>query len=128
MEDSIDKRDEKGNIESVGEYLIIFKEFIKLCQEFDLYLIENKNFTKFYQDNINVPTFKKMFNNMVKDLNSSTIKEQWEIIHLYQIFVFRKGKSFVEKNEHTPKYVPYLSKVKYKFKDFEPIFIKTSFD
>ncbi len=128
LEDSIDKRDEKGNIESVGEYLIIFKEFIKLCQEFDLYLIENKNFTKFYKDNINIPTFKKMFNNMVKDLDSSTIKEQWEIIHLYQIFIFRKGKSYVEKNEQTPKYVPYLSKVKYKFKDFEPIFIKTSFD
>jgi SAM-dependent methyltransferase len=52
LEDSIDKRDEFGKIKYVGEYLVIFDNFVKLCEEYDLYLLEKKNFTEFYEDNI----------------------------------------------------------------------------
>ena len=48
LEDSIDNRDEEGKIKYVEEYLIVFNEFVKLCEKYDLYLVEKENFTKFY--------------------------------------------------------------------------------
>lgn len=153
LEDSIDKRDEEGNIKYVGEYLVIFDEFIKLCKEYDLYLVEKKNFTDFYEENVKNFGYKKMFTNMVNDIDNSTKLQQWEIIQLYQIFVFRKGKkefTYESQNQRNrynrgrrddnnnindnkdlnkgDKYIPYLYKNPISFKDTNPLMIGESFE
>ena len=91
LEDSIDNRDEEGNIKYVGEYLIVFNEFVEICKNYGLYLVEKKNFTKFYQDYIKEEFYKKLSGKMLKDINTTNMNQQWEIIQLYTIFVFRKG-------------------------------------
>ena len=61
LEDSLDKRDEIGQIKSVKEYLIIFQEFVNLCKEYDLYLVEKKNFLDFYQESLKSAQYRKLF-------------------------------------------------------------------
>ena len=61
---------------------------------------------------------------MLKDLNNINIKQQWEIIQLYMVFVFRKGKE----NKDNKKYIPYLIKNKIQFKDYEPELNEGTFD
>ena len=119
MEDSIDKRDEEGNIKYVGEYLIVFNEFVEICKKYDLHLVENKNFTEFYKDYIKIDFYKRLSGKMLKDLNNTNIKKQWEIIQLYKMFVFRKGTP----NEKE-KYIPYITKNKITFDDYNPVFEK----
>ena len=119
LEDSIDNRDEEGHIKYVGEYLIVFKEFVEVCKHYGLYLVEKKNFTKFYQDYIKEDFYKKLSIKMLKDINTSNMKQQWEIIQLYMIFVFRKGTP--TENEKT-QYIPYLTKNKISFDNYKPIF------
>ena len=119
LEDSIDNRDEEGNIKYVEEYLIVFKEFVEICKKYGLYLVEKKNFTKFYQDYIKEEYYKKLSIKMLKDVSTSNMKSQWEIIQLFLIFVFRKG----EPNEsHKTKYIPYITKNKITFDNYKPIF------
>ena len=125
LEDSIDNRDDEGNIKYVEEYLIVFKELVELCKKYDLYLVEKKNFTKFYEDYIKIEPYKKLSNKMLKDLNNIDIKKQWEIIQLYMVFVFRKGK---ETNNNKTKYRPYLEKNNIIFDNFEPEFHEETFD
>ena len=129
LEDSIDNRDDEGNIKYVEEYLIVFKEFEELCKKYGLYLVEKKNFTKFYEDYIKIDQYKKLSNKMLKDLDNINIKKQWEIIQLYMVFVFRKGKetSINNKNNKT-RYTPYLEKNKIVFDNFEPEFHEETFD
>lgn len=125
LEDSIDNRDEEGNIKYVGEYLIVFNEFVEICKNYGLYLVEKKNFTKFYQDYIKEEFYKKLSGKMLKDINTTNMNQQWEIIQLYTIFVFRKG----DPNENKKnKYIPYLTKNKINIKDFTPEFNKGTFD
>ena len=92
LEDSIDNRDEEGKIKYVEEYLIVFNEFVELCKKYDLYLVEKENFTKFYNDYVKIEQFKRLSERMLKDLNNVNIQQQWEIIQLYMVFAFRKGK------------------------------------
>ena len=117
LEDSIDNRDEEGNIKYVGEYLIVFKEFVEACKKYGLYLVEKKNFTQFYQEYMKKYFFKKLANKMLKDVNTTNMTQQWEIIQLYTIFVFRKGEPDNQKN----KYEPYLTKNNITFDNYEPI-------
>ena len=126
LEDSLDKRDESGQIKSVKEYLIIFEEFVKLCKEYDLYLVEKKNFVDFYQENIK--QYDKLFYKMV-NMNSSSISQQWEIVQLYRIFAFRKGKQFANNtnNNNNFKYVPFLSHTTIPFTNYEPELIQSTF-
>ena len=150
LEDSIDKRDEEGNIKCVGEYLVIFDEFVKLCEEYDLYLVENKNFTNFYEDNLD--KYKGMFIKMLGDeLGKANRQDQWEIIQLYQVFVMRKGKKeFVynnnskgerfhnkkqdnnntntNNNNNGVKYIPFLQNNPIKFSDYDPVIIEDTFE
>ena len=125
LEDSIDNRDEEGNIKYVGEYLIVFNEFVEICKNYGLYLVEKKNFTKFYQDYIKEEFYKKLSGKMLKDINTTNMNQQWEIIQLYTIFVFRKGDPSENKKN---KYIPYLTKNKINIKDFTPEFNKGTFD
>ena len=125
LEDSIDNRDEEGNINYVEEYLIVFKEFVEVCKKYGLYLVEKKNFTNFYQDYIKEDLYKKLSAKMLKDVNNSNINKQWEIIQLYTVFAFRKGKPSISKNN---KYIPYLRKNNITFKDYEPVFNLGTFD
>ena len=125
LEDSIDNRDEEGNIKYVGEYLIVFKEFEKICKKYGLYLVEKKNFTDFYHEYIKDDLYKKLSAKMLKDVNTINMKQQWEIIQLYTIFVFRKGDpSENQKN----KYIPFITKNNIVFNDFKPIFNLGTFD
>ena len=125
LEDSIDNRDEEGNIKYVGEYLIVFKEFVEVCKKYGLYLVEKKNFTNFYEDYMKIDLYKKLSSKMLKDINTSNMDQQWQIIHLYTIFVFRKGNP-IENQKN--KYVPYLVKNNIYFKDFKPVFNFGTFD
>ena len=130
LEDSIDNRDEEGKIKYVEEYLIVFKEFVELCKKYDLYLVEKENFTQFYNDYIKIDQFKRLSEKMLKDLNNVNIKQQWEIIQLYMVFVFRKGKEKEKENniKDRNKYVPYLIKNKIEFKDYKPELNEGTFD
>ena len=130
LEDSIDNRDEEGKIKYVEEYLIVFKEFVELCKKYDLYLVEKENFTQFYNDYIKIDQFKRLSEKMLKDLNNVNIKQQWEIIQLYMVFVFRKGKEKENENniKDRNKYVPYLIKNKIEFKDYKPELNEGTFD
>ena len=103
-----------------------FKEFVKLCKEYDLYLVEKKNFVDFYQENIK--QYDKLFYKMV-NMNSSSISQQWEIVQLYRIFAFRKGKQFANNtnNNNNFKYVPYLSHTNIPFTNYEPELIQSTF-
>ena len=120
LEDSIDNRDEEGKIKYVEEYLIVFKEFVELCKKYDLYLVEKKNFTDFYNEYSKIEQYKRLSNKMLKDLDNININKQWEIIQLYQIFVFRKGKEPKTKEKNKDRYKPYLIKNNIEFKDFKP--------
>ena len=125
LEDSIDNRDEEGNIKYVEEYLIVFKEFVEVCKKYGLYLVEKKNFTNFYQEYIKEDFFKRLSYKMLKDINTSNMKQQWEIIQLYMIFVFRKGNPEENKKKQ---YIPYLIKNKINFRDYKPEFNKGTFE
>ena len=130
LEDSIDNRDEEGKIKYVEEYLIVFKEFVELCKKYDLYLVEKQNFTNFYDEYIKKEQFKRLSNKMLKDLNNVNIDQQWEIIQLYMVFVFRKGKEIKTKDKDKDKkrYIPFLSKNSIEIKDFSPVLNEGIFD
>jgi mRNA (guanine-N7-)-methyltransferase len=123
LEDSIDKRDEFGKIKYVGEYLVIFENFVRLCKEYDLQLVERKNFTEFYEENMENKYYRNLFRKMIKEINVPTRELQWEIIQLYQVFVFRKGKP-----KDNKRYLPVLKSRKIEFKDFNPVFIEDKFE
>ena len=124
LEDSIDKRDEEGKFKYVGEYLIIFDLFQKIAEEYDLHLVEKKNFHEFYEENMQNKLFKALFKNMVKDLDSTYKDQQWEIVHLYTYFCFRKGK------DDGKRYTPFLNTIDQRklFKDYSPSLITDKFD
>ena len=126
LEDSIDNRDEEGKIKYVEEYLIVFKEFVEICKKYDLYLEEKQNFTKFYNEYIKIEQYKRLSNKMLKDLNNVNIKQQWDIIQLYTMFAFRKGKEKIYKDNN--RYVPYLIKNKIEFTNFAPELNEGTFD
>jgi len=127
LEDSIDKRDEFGKIKYVGEYLVIFENFVELCKEYDLHLIERKNFTEYYEDNIDNKYFRNLFRKMIKEIQVTSKEAQWEIIQLYQVFAFRKGKS--KETSHNRKYIPAMKKSnRQDFKNYDPIFIEDKFE
>ena len=130
LEDSIDNRDEEGKIKYVEEYLIVFNEFVELCKKYDLYLVEKENFTKFYSDYVKIEQFKKLSERMLKDLNNVNIQQQWEIIQLYMVFAFRKGKEKEKENNSKEKnrYVPYFIKNKIEIKNYEPELNEGTFD
>ena len=128
LEDSIDNRDEEGKIKYVEEYLIVFNEFVELCKKYDLYLVEKENFTKFYSDYVKIEQFKRLSERMLKDLNNVNIKQQWEIIQLYMVFAFRKGKEKENNSKEKNRYVPYFIKNKIEIKNYEPELNEGTFD
>ena len=128
LEDSIDNRDEEGKIKYVEEYLIVFNEFVELCKKYDLYLVEKENFTKFYSDYVKIEQFKRLSERMLKDLNNVNIQQQWEIIQLYMVFAFRKGKEKENNSKEKNRYVPYFIKNKIEFKNYEPELNEGTFD
>ena len=119
LEDSIDNRDEEGKIKYVEEYLIVFNEFVELCKKYDLYLVEKENFTKFYSDYVKIEQFKRLSERMLKDLNNVNIQQQWEIIQLYMVFAFRKGKEKENNSKEKNRYVPYFIKNKIEIKKYK---------
>ena len=123
LEDSIDKRNENGQIEYIGEYLIIFNEFVKLCEDYDLHLIEKENFTDFYKKYTKEKAYDNLSKKMLKDLYNKKINEQWEIVQLNAMFAFQKG--IPEKDF---KYVPYLENNKDIIKDEKVEYNKGKFD
>lgn len=123
LEDSIDSRDQQGNIKYVGEYLIQFDLFVKICEEYDLYLVDNKNFTEYYEENMENSFYRNLFRKMIKDIDSPTKEQQWEIIQLYKVFVLRKGK--VDKNH---RYIPTLKANKIYLKDYNSALITAKFE
>lgn len=122
LEDSIDKRDENGQISYVGEYLIIFEKLVEICAEFDLHLVDNKNFHEFYEENSQNSFYRKILFKMLKDLTNPSVKDQWDIIYLYKMFVFQKG---IPNNN---RYEPILRKNKIDIKDWEPVLITDKFE
>ena len=95
LEDSIDKRGIDGEINYVEEYLILFDNFIKICEEYDLYLEEKSNFLDYYQHLRQNEFYNKLYKRFIKGLDVENYRKQWEIIQLYQVVVFRKGKEKV---------------------------------
>ena len=87
--------------------------------------MKKKNFTNFYQEYIKDDFFKRLSYKMLKDINTSNMKQQWEIIQLYMIFVFRKGNPEENKKKQ---YIPYLIKNKINFRDYKPEFNKGTFE
>ena len=128
LEDSIDNRDEEGKIKYVEEYLIVFNEFVELCKKYDLYLVEKENFTKFYSDYVKIEQFKRLSERMLKDLNNVNIQQQWEIIQLYMVFAFRKGKEKENNSKEKNRYIPYFIKNKIEIKNYEPELNEGTFD
>ena len=128
LEDSIDNRDEEGKIKYVEEYLIVFNEFVELCKKYDLYLVEKENFTKFYSDYVKIEQFKRLSERMLKDLNNVNIQQQWEIIQLYMVFAFRKGKEKENNSKEKNKYVPYFIKNKIENNNYEYELNEGTFD
>ena len=128
LEDSIDNRDEEGKIKYVEEYLIVFNEFVELCKKYDLYLVEKENFTKFYSDYVKIEQFKRLSERMLKDLNNVNIKQQWEIIQLYMVFAFRKGKEKENNSKEKNRYIHYFIKNKIEIKNYEPELNEGTFD
>lgn len=123
LEDSLDKRDENSNIKYIDEYLIYFPILEKICLEFDMHLVEKKNFCEFYQENIDNKFYGNMFRKMVKELNNTTREKQWDIIQLYQFIVFRKGKQ-----EKPKRYVPVIKRNRIEIKEAKPFLITDKFE
>jgi mRNA (guanine-N7-)-methyltransferase len=123
LEDSLDKKGENGDIKYIEEYLVLFDMFIKICEEYDLYLVEKFNFTEFYEKHVKENFYYNLFRKMIKDLENPTIEKQWEIIQLYQAFVLRKGKV-----DSKYKYVPVMKANKIHLKDFKPQLITQDFE
>jgi mRNA (guanine-N7-)-methyltransferase len=122
LEDSIDKRDASGQINFVEEYLIIFEKLVEICEEFDLYLVDSKNLHEFYDENAQNKFYKNMLDKMLKDSNNPNVMDQWDIIYLYKMFVFRKGK------KNYGQYEPVIRKNKIVVKDWNPVLITDEFD
>ena len=58
------------------------------------------------------------------ETNTTNMNQQWEIIQLYMVFVFRKGKE----NNSKEKYTPYLAKSGIKFNNYKPELMEGTFD
>lgn len=100
LEDSIDKRGIDGNINYVEEYLIMFENFKRVCKEnFDLHLVEKSNFIDYYSKLIKDDSSLKVFRKYIKGFNIEEYEKQWEIAHLYQIVIFRKGEKIEKPTE-----------------------------
>ncbi len=79
----------------VPEYLVSFDHLEKLALEYDLKLIEKKNFHEFYADSIPLGENKSLFERMVASAVNDKMSEegwaqQWEICGLYTMFAFEK--------------------------------------
>jgi mRNA (guanine-N7-)-methyltransferase len=122
LEDSIDKRDEFGKIKYVGEYLVLFENFIRICKDYDLHLVTKKNFTEFYEENMEIQYYRNLFRKMIKEIEVSSKEMQWEIIQLYQVFMFRKGK------DKGKRYTPVVKHSKITYNDMNPEFIEDTFE
>ncbi len=122
LEDSIDKRDENGKFSFVGEYLIIFDKLVEICKEFDLHLVDKKNFHEFYEENSQNKFYKNMLQKMLKDVDNPSAKDQWDIIYLYMMFAFQKG---LPTNR---RYEPVLKTNIIVIKDWEPVLITDKFE
>jgi len=122
LEDSIDKRDENGKFSFVGEYLIIFNKLVEICKEFDLHLVDKKNFHEFYAENSQNKFYKNMLNKMLKDYDNPSAKDQWDIIYLYMMFAFQKGLPV------NRRYEPVLKSNNIVIKDWEPVLITDKFE
>ena len=79
----------------VPEYLVSFDHLQQLALEYDLKLVEKKNFHEFYQEHINIGDNQNLFQRMVASQVSDKMTEegwaqQWEICGLYTMFAFEK--------------------------------------
>lgn len=90
-----ENEDGKTFMEYVPEYLIVFKELVKLAKEYGLELIESKNFHDFYSENIQNSKYHFIFKNKIGfDLvGKSTLlmePELWDVSYLYRVAAFKK--------------------------------------
>lgn len=120
LEDSIDKRGINGEINYVEEYLIIFDNLIKICEEFDLYLEEKENFLQYYEKLRQNDFFDKLFKRFIKGMDISNYENQWEIIQLYQVVTFRKGINRIQN------YRSVFDKFAHKIENLDEVVLKTS--
>lgn len=94
LKDAVGKeRLSEGRPVYVPEYLVSFDHLEKIALEYDLELVEKKNFHEFYAENIerNNELFQKMVGKEVNDkMSEHTLNQQWEICGLYLIFAFVK--------------------------------------
>lgn len=79
----------------VPEYLVSFDHLEKIALEYDLKLIERKNFHEFYAENIDLDGNQRLFSDMVASqvqdqMTEEGWSEQWEICGLYTMFAFQK--------------------------------------
>jgi mRNA (guanine-N7-)-methyltransferase len=81
-----------GSVHHVPEFLVHFPTFESIAKEYNLHLVENKNFQQFYVDNIHEGRNKEVFlrRNLPCVNASGTISDdEWEAIGLYQCFTFQ---------------------------------------
>lgn len=92
LEDSIDKRNMDGSINYIEEYLIMFENFKRICKEkYNLHLVEKCNFIDYYSKLLQDESTRKVFSKYIKGFDKEDYQLQWEIAHLYQIVIFKKG-------------------------------------
>ena len=94
LEDAVGSKiqlsDEDPTITYVPEYLIEFQNFVREAKEFNLEVVEEKNFLDFYKDNRT--NFKHLFPilKLKYGLHEHMDPQLWEISHLYKVVVLRK--------------------------------------
>ncbi|CDW75150.1 UNKNOWN [Stylonychia lemnae] len=79
----------------VPEYLVIFPKLIEIAKEYDLELVEQKNFHEFYSESVQDANNQGLFNRMVfkeasQRMTQEGINRQFEICGSYQVFAFKK--------------------------------------
>ena len=79
----------------VPEYLVSFEHLAQIALEYQLELVEKKNFHAFYQENIALPHNQALFQRIVShdtdnQMSKEQLEQQWEICGLYTVFAFRK--------------------------------------
>ena len=86
----------------VPEYLVHFDSLTEIASDYGLRLEKKVNFHEYYDQKMNNPELNpweagahsRLFDGMVKrsmpELDEESLAQQWEIVGLYCVFVFRK--------------------------------------
>ena len=87
-------------VKYVPEYLVHFDHLEKIALEYDLKLEMKKNFHEFVDDTLNHPIegkrrsaknlLERMVERNLQGVDQQSVDEQWEIVGLYCVFIFKK--------------------------------------